>query len=58
MFLSIPGGVDFRKLFGAMKDNGYDWWAVVERDKCPVPSFDMPLEIAVRTREYLRSVGV
>lgn len=52
------GGIDFKQLFGAMHDVGYDGWAVVEQDLYPVPSFDLPLEIATRTRAYLRSVGV
>jgi inosose dehydratase len=52
------GGIDFKKFFAAMNDAGYDGWAVVEQDLYPVPSFDLPLEIAERTRNYLRSVGV
>lgn len=52
------GGIDFSALFARMKDAGYSGWVVVEQDMYPVPSFDLPLEIAARTREYLRSVGV
>ena len=51
------GGIDFKTLFDAMLACGYVGWAVVEQDMYPLPSFDMPLEIARRTREYLRSAG-
>ena len=51
------GGIDFKALFDTMRASGYDGWAVVEQDMYPVPSFDLPLQIATRTREYLRCVG-
>ncbi len=46
------GGIDFHRLFTAMRQNGYDGWVVVEHDLYPAP-FDRPLPIARRTREFL-----
>ena len=52
------GSIDFKELFDYMKEIGYDGWVVVEQDLYPVKSFDEPLPIAVRTRKYLKSVGI
>jgi len=52
------GSIDYKELFDYMKSIDYDGWVVVEQDLYPVKSFDIPLEIAIRTRGYLKSVGV
>ncbi|MGI6010004.1 MAG: sugar phosphate isomerase/epimerase family protein [Ruminococcus sp.] len=52
------GDIDFAGLFREMENAGYDGWAVVEQDMYPVNNFDLPFQIAKRTREYLRKAGV
>jgi inosose dehydratase len=51
------GVVDFPSFAQSLKDFSYDGWATVEQDMFPV-SFDKPLPIARRTRQYLREVGL
>lgn len=51
------GAVDFLAFRDALRDVGYDGWAIVEQDMYPV-EFDRPLPIARRTREYLRQIGL
>jgi inosose dehydratase len=51
------GVVDFPSFAQSLKDVCYDGWATVEQDMFPV-SFDKPLPIARRTRQYLREVGL
>ncbi len=51
------GSIDFAKFRAALDEAGYQGWVVVEQDLFPVKSFDLPLEIATRTREFLSSVG-
>jgi inosose dehydratase len=51
------GVVDFAAFRDALRDVGFDGWAIVEQDMYPAP-FDKPLPIAKRTREYLRSIGL
>lgn len=51
------GSIDFAKLYDALVEKGYDGWVVVEQDLFPVKSFDVPLPIAKRGRENLRSAG-
>ncbi|MGI6545555.1 MAG: sugar phosphate isomerase/epimerase family protein [Fastidiosipilaceae bacterium] len=52
------GNIDFKEIFDYMKEIDFDGWVVVEQDMYPVKSFDEPLPIAKRTREYLKSVGI
>lgn len=51
------GIVDFSAFVQSLKDLSYDGWATVEQDMYPV-SFEKPLPIARRTRQYLREVGL
>lgn len=51
------GGIDFVEFRKALTRTDYSGWVVVEQDLFPVKSFDLPLEIAKRTRDYLSSVG-
>jgi inosose dehydratase len=51
------GSVDFSEFRKALSDKNYEGWVVVEQDLFPVKSFDIPLAIAKRTRQYLRQVG-
>ena len=51
------GWVDFLAFRDVLRDIGFDGWAVVEQDMYPAP-FDKPLPIAVRTRAYLRDIGI
>ncbi len=50
------GIVDFEAFLAVIREVGYEGIVMVEQDMYPVP-FDVPLPIAKRTREYLRSVG-
>jgi len=52
------GSVDFRSFRDVLEEVGYDGWAVVEQDMFPVPSFDVPLPIATRTRQFFRDLGM
>lgn len=51
------GGIDFAEFRKVLDQTGYEGWVVVEQDLFPVKSFDLPFEIAKRTRKYLTSVG-
>ena len=51
------GIVSFEEMRDALHENGFDGWVTVEQDMYPV-DFDKPLPIAVRTREYLRTIGI
>jgi inosose dehydratase len=51
------GVVDFPSLVRSLQELSYDGWATVEQDMFPV-SFDKPLPIARRTRQYLRDIGL
>jgi inosose dehydratase len=51
------GAVDFAAFRDALRDVGYDGWAIAEQDMYPAP-FDKPLPIARRTRAYLREIGI
>jgi inosose dehydratase len=51
------GIVDFPALARSLRDLSYDGWATVEQDMFPTP-FDKPLPIALRTREYLKEIGI
>ena len=52
------GSIDFKKFREALEEKDYEGWVVVEQDLFPVKSFDIPLPIAKRTREFLSSVGL
>ena len=52
------GSIDFKDLFAFMGQISYDGWVVVEQDMYPLDDFGKPLEIAERTRKYLKSVGI
>ena len=52
------GGIDFKDLFDFMERTGYDGWVVVEQDMYPLSDFNKPLEIAARTRKYLKGLGL
>ncbi|MGE4549497.1 MAG: sugar phosphate isomerase/epimerase family protein [Intestinibacillus sp.] len=51
------GAVDFADMYKALQEVDYDGWVVVEQDMFPC-SFDQPIPIAKRTREYLASIGM
>ena len=51
------GVVDFSALRGLLEEIGYDGWAVVEQDM-QVESWDAPLPIAIRTRQYFKDIGL
>nr|WP_300141644.1 sugar phosphate isomerase/epimerase [Propionicimonas sp.] len=51
------GKVDFPALRDAMEDVDFDGWAVIEHDIHPLPSFDVPLQIASRSKAYYESLG-
>ena len=51
------GAVDFTAFRDLLYDLDYDGYAIVEQDMYPAP-FDKPLPIAVRTRNYLREIGI
>lgn len=51
------GVVDFQSVKRALVDVGYEGYGIVEQDMYPT-SFDRPLPIARRTREYLRGIGI
>ena len=51
------GVVDFHALRRLLEEIDYDGWAVVEQDM-HVVSWDVPLPIAIRTRQYFRDVGL
>ena len=50
------GSVDFRALFDALQEAGYDGWIVVEQDV--LPAMGSPLASATRNRRYLQSIGL
>lgn len=51
------GGVDFKAFRDVLNDIAYQGWAIVEQDMYPAP-FDKPLPIAMRTRAYLKDIGI
>lgn len=51
------GAVDFLAFRDVLRDIDYKGFAMVEQDMYPAP-FDKPLPIALRTREYLLSIGI
>ena len=51
------GSIDMASLYQTLEEVGYDGWVVVEQDLFPVKSFDLPFEIAKRTRETLSAAG-
>jgi len=51
------GMVDFVSFRNVLDDIDYQGWAIVEQDMFPA-TFDEPMPIARRTRQYLREIGV
>ncbi len=51
------GVVDFAALRRLMEEIDYDGWAVVEQDMFGV-SWDVPLPVAKRTRQYFKDIGL
>jgi inosose dehydratase len=51
------GVVDFAAVRDALWEVEYDGFALVEQDMYPVP-FDLPLQIARRSRAHLREIGL
>ena len=51
------GVVDFVGLRNLLVELSYDNFAIVEQDMYPVP-FDLPLQIARRSRAQLREIGL
>jgi inosose dehydratase len=51
------GAVDFAAFRNLLYELDYKGYAIVEQDMYPA-QFDKPLPIALRTREYLRSIGI
>ena len=51
------GVVDFVAFRDVLREIDFEGWAIVEQDLYPT-SFDTPLPIAKRTREYLREIGL
>ncbi|MFV0364179.1 MAG: TIM barrel protein [Suipraeoptans sp.] len=51
------GSIDFNDFKKALDDSNYEGWVVVEQDLFPVKAFDIPLQIAKRTRKFLTDVG-
>lgn len=51
------GAVDFLAFRDVLDQVNYQGWAIVEQDMYPT-SFDRPLPIAKRTRNYLREIGI
>lgn len=51
------GAVDFLALRDVLSQLDYRGWAIVEQDMYPAPA-DKPLQIARRTRDYLRELGI
>jgi inosose dehydratase len=57
-FTTLDSGiVDVRALRKVLEDAGYDGWAVVEQDMYPC-SFDKPLPVARRNRDFLRTISL
>jgi inosose dehydratase len=50
------GAVDFDAMAAALKDTGYDGFAIVEQDMFPCDP-EVPLPLAKRTIAYLRTLG-
>jgi inosose dehydratase len=51
------GAVDFKAFRDVLNDISYQGRAIVEQDMYPAP-FDKPLPIAMRTRAYLKEIGI
>jgi inosose dehydratase len=52
------GGVDFPGIKRGLIDCGYDGWAIVEQDVDASQPGVKPFESAVRSRSYLREIGI
>ena len=50
------GVVDFAAITAALKDSDYEGWIVVEQDV--FPGYGTPKDSAVRSREFLRALGL
>ena len=50
------GEVDFRGILHELEAIGYDGWVVVEQDV--LPNMGTPKQMAMRNREFLRSIGL
>ena len=50
------GEVDFRGIFNELRAFDYEGWVVVEQDV--LPNRGAPREMAMRNREYLRTIGL
>lgn len=51
------GSVDFKAVFGALDDIGFDGWGVVEVDGLADPNANTPKESGAIGRRYLESIG-
>ena len=51
------GSVDFEAFRDLLQELDYDGFGIVEQDMYPC-SFDRPMPIAKKTREYLREIGI
>ena len=51
------GAVDFIAFRDVLESIDFQGWGIVEQDMYPA-TFDKPLPIAKRTREYLREIGI
>lgn len=51
------GVIDFLALRDALRNGGYEGFAIVEQDMYPAPP-EKPLPAAKRSREYLREIGL
>ena len=50
------GAVDFEAVINTLKNTAYDGWIVVEQDV--FPGYGSPKESALKSRAYLRSLGI
>jgi inosose dehydratase len=50
------GSIDFKKIYGQLKEINYNDWIVVEQDI--LPGMGSPKESAKRNREFLHSIGL
>lgn len=54
---AAAGAVDFAAIRDVLREVQYSGFALVEQDMYPVP-FDLPLQIARRSRAQLREIGL
>ena len=54
---SAQGVIDFGEFRDVLQEVPYKGFAIVEQDMYPAP-FDKPLPIALRTRQYLKGIGM